>query len=137
MAKMSIDFEGFNEILKKMNQAEANVKEVAEETLKKGFEIMTSKAEAAPYPAGGRYATGRMEKSLLKTPKITWSGTEASVDVGFNLKHGGLPWVFMAYGTPRYMKIQAMYDAFYGSQTEGEVINAAKEIFYKAMGELE
>lgn len=137
MSKMSLSFEGFDNVLRKLNTMEAGSKKAAEDALKKGFQIMTDKAAAAGYPAQGHYATGRMAGSLVRSPSIKWSGTEASVDVGFNLKKGGLPWVFMAYGTPRYMKVQAMYDAFYGSQTEGEVLNAARDIFYKAMGEIE
>ena len=43
----------------------------------------------------------------------------------------------MMYGTPKRMKVQEMYDAFYSDQTIGEVINAQKEIFYKAMEQLE
>ena len=137
MAKASIEFAGFDEMINKFNRIDA--KKIAEEALRKGHEIMTAKAQAseAHYPQGGHYASGRTAKSLQTQAKITWSGTEASVPVGFNIKKGGLPSIFMMYGTPRYMKVQQMYDAFYSAQTEGEVLAAAKEIFERAMGELE
>jgi len=41
------------------------------------------------------------------------------------------------YGTPRMIKDQALYDAFWSEQTEGEIMNVQKEIFYKALEELE
>lgn len=126
-------------MLKKLEALEKDTKQVTEEALTKAHEIVTAKAEAAvgQLPAGGRYSRGDTAASLQRIPKIKWSGSEASVEVGFNIRKGGLPSIFMMYGTPRYMKVQAMYDAFYSSQTEGEVINAEKEIFLKAMGELE
>lgn len=140
MPKVSLEFTGFDEVLKKLTKLEADTKSIAEEALTKTHEIITEKAENAVatsnLPAGGKYSTGKTAASIKRDPDITWNGTEGSVSVGFNIKKGGLPSIFMMYGTPRYMKVQAVYDAFYGSQTEGEVRNAQKEIFYKALGEL-
>ena len=139
LARMSLSFEGLDEMMKKLERLDKDTKQVTEEALTKAHEIVTAKAEAAvrQLPAGGRYSRGDTAASLQRTPRIKWSGSEASVEVGFNIRKGGLPSIFMMYGTPRYMKVQAMYDAFYGSQTEGEVINAEKEIFLNAIGEIE
>jgi hypothetical protein len=59
------------------------------------------------------------------------------VSVGFDISHGGLPTIFMMYGTPSYMKNQLLYDAIYGDQTIGEVRRVQKEIFNEAMEALE
>ena len=140
MARISLEFHGFNEVLKKLNKLEADTKSIAEEALTKTFDIVTDKAEAAVatsnLPRGGVYSTGRTMASLRRTPEITWNGTEGTVRVGFNIKKGGLPTIFMMYGTPRYMKVQAVYDAFYGTQTEGEITNVQKEIFYRELERL-
>lgn len=139
--KMKLDFKGFDEVLKKLNTLEADVKPIAEEALNKTFDIITEKAKTAVakpnLPKGGKYSGGDTENSLVETPKITWNGTEGSISVGFSVKKGGLPSIFMINGSPRYMKSDLMYNAFYGDQTVGEVRNAQKEIFYKALGELE
>lgn len=141
MSKMSLDFDGFNDILKRFAAVEADVKPAAEQALKKTFEIVEEKAAVAVQkpnlPAHGRYSHGATEKSLVREPSITWKGTTASVEVGFNIKHGGLPTVFMMYGTPSYMKNQMLYDAFYGDQTLGEVRTRQKEILYGALAEAE
>lgn len=141
MAKVAVEFAGFDEVLKKLNKLGADTKQITEDALQKSFDIVTKKAEAAiakpNLPAGGKFSTGRTEESLTRTLEVTWTGTEASAPVGFNIKKGGLPSIFMMYGTPRYMKVQAVYDAFYGSATEGEVLNAQREVFFKAMEELE
>ncbi|MBQ2557556.1 MAG: hypothetical protein II553_00915 [Lachnospiraceae bacterium] len=141
MAKVAVEFAGFDEVLKKLTKLGADTKQITEDALQKSFDIVTKKAEAAiakpNLPAGGKFSTGRTEESLTRTLDVTWTGTEASAPVGFNIKKGGLPSIFMMYGTPRYMKVQAVYDAFYSSATEGEVLNAQREVFFKAMEELE
>lgn len=140
MAKMSLEFSGLQEMMNKLRDAGADSKKVTEDALRKTHEIVTKKAAAAAtksnLPAGGKYSTGSTASSLQTTPKISWKGTEASVPVGYNIKTGGLPSIFMMYGTPRYMKNQAMYDAFYSEQTEDEVANAQKEIFENYMREV-
>lgn len=141
MAKFSLDFAGFDEVLKKLNKLEADTKSVADEALTKTHEIITKKAESAitkgNLPAGGKYSTGDTAKSLVRDPKITWKGTEGSVSIGFNIKKGGLASIFLMYGTPRMVKVQALYDAFWSEQTEGEIMNTQKEIFMKALEEFE
>lgn len=141
MAKMSLSFEGLDEMMKKLERLDKDTKAVTEEALTKAHEIVTAKAEQAiaksNLPARGHYSHGDTAGSLQRTPKIKWSGSEASVEVGFNIRKGGLPSIFLMYGTPKMAKVQSLYDAFYSSQTEGEVINAEKEIFLKAMGEIE
>lgn len=141
MARFKLEFEGYDEILKKLTKLEADVKTVAEEALTETHKIITEKAAVAMekqyLPAKGDYSMGRTLETLQKTPKITWNGTVASVDVGFNIKHGGLASVFLMYGTPSMEKDQKLYDAFYGEQTEGEIRNVQKEIFYKALEEFE
>lgn len=141
MAKVAVEFAGFDEVLKKLNKLGADTKQITEDALQKSFDIVTKKAEAAiaapNLPKGGKFSHGGTERSLTRTLEVTWTGTEAVAPVGFNAKKGGLPSIFMIKGSPRYMKVQAVYDAFYSSATEGEVLNAQREVFFKAMEELE
>lgn len=135
MSKMAIDFSGLDDMLSKLKRMQADSQAIAEEALTKGFEIITGKVEAGlHYPAGGRYSSGGTSRSMQRSPKISWKGSVGMVDVGFNIKNGGLPSIFMMYGTPRYMKVQSLYDAFYSAQTKGEVINAVKEVFSDKLG---
>lgn len=46
--------------------------------------------------------TGRTERSIDRKNDITWVGTEASIPVGFHIRHGGLASVFLMYGTARH-----------------------------------
>lgn len=141
MARLTLDFKGFDEVLKKLNTLEADIKPIAEEALIKTHEIVTKKAEDAMadpnLPARGKYSTGDTKLSLKRDPQVKWNGTEASIPVGFNIKKGGLPSIFLMYGTPRMVKVQVLYDAFWGDETEGEILNTQKQIFNKALEEWE
>ena len=141
MARLTLDFKGFDEVLKKLNALEANIKPIAEEALIKTHEIVTKKAEDAMadpnLPARGKYSTGDTKLSLKRDTQIKWNGTEASIPVGFNIKKGGLPSIFLMYGTPRMVKVQPLYDAFWGDETEGEILNTQKQVFNKALEEWE
>ena len=139
MPSLNMDFGGFNEILKRIDDLDGSVKKITEEAERAAFKVITRKAEDAiqkpNLPRQGRYSSGRSERSLVRDAKITWNGDEASVSVGFNIRKGGLPTIFMIYGTPRYMKSQVLYDAFYGEQTEQEVYNAVKDAMEQGIRE--
>lgn len=143
MAKIAVEFAGFDAVLKKLAKLEADTKAITEEALQKSFDIVTAKAEAAiqpaNLPAGGKYsrAHGGSADSLLRKMEVTWTGTEASTPVGFDLKHGGMPTVYMSRGTPRMRKVQQLYDAFFSDAVKAEIITAQKEVFYQALEKLE
>lgn len=141
MSKMKLEFDGFSEIVKRFEKLDADIKPVVEKALTETHRIVTEKADFAVQkpnlPAGGKYSSGATARSLVTQPEISWKGTTASVFVGFDISHGGLPSVFMMYGTPSWMKNQLLYDAFYGDQTIGEVRLAQKEIFYEALEAIE
>ena len=141
MAKISLEFAGFDSVMRKLNQLNADIQPIANEALTKTFDIITDKAKKAAvkpnYPAKGKYSTGDTAESLVTNPRIKWDKTVGSVQVGFDIKRGGLASIFMMYGTPRYMKVQELYDAFFSEQTKGEVLAAQKEIFYNALEKLQ
>ena len=139
--KMTIEFEGFEEVIKQMEQLNGNIKEITEQGLKETHKIITKKEEEAVQktnlPAKGKYSTGLTKKSMKKEADIIWNGTEASVEVGFSISKGGLASIFMIYSTPRYMKNQKMYNAFWSKKTHDEVIEKQEEIFFNELRKLE
>lgn len=133
--KMGIEFEGFDEAVKRLEKLEADVKAVTEKALNQTHKIVTGYAEEsaqkANLPAKGKYSKGRTLNSLKRDADVEWSGTEAKVPVGFDISKGGLASIFMIYGTPRHMKNKKMYDAFWSNKTHDEVLKAQEEIFYE------
>ena len=135
--KMGLEFSGFDEMIRNLERAGANVKQVAEAALTETFNIVTDKVDAVMVkpmmPVGGKYWTGETKASLRKDARVYWNGTEAHIWVGFDTKNGGWPSIFLLRGTPYHEPVQELVDAFFGDQTQGEIILAQKKIFNEAM----
>lgn len=132
--KMQLEFDGFEKLISKINKMGGDVKGTTEKALKETHKIVTEKAEIAIAP---HRDTGRTERSLQRNARIEWLGDVGSVEVGFNLKEGGLPSIFLMYGTPKMKKDQKLYDAFYGKTTRNEIIQAQQNIFFDEIRRLE
>lgn len=125
--KTRIEFDGFEEVIARLSKLEGNVKNVTEKALKETHKVITKKAETA---IAAHKLTGATQKSLKKNAEISWAGSEASVETGFDISNGGLPSIFLMYGTPRMKKDQNLYNAFFGNKTKKEVMELQEKIFY-------
>lgn len=135
MAKRTyIEFDGFKEVLKKLDDLDGNSKKVTEKALYSTHKYITYLANKAVKP---HYKTGKTEKSLIKDPKVMWIGSIASVEVGFDLKNGGLASIFLMYGTPKMKKDQNLYNAFFGKKTKDKIKKIQEEIFWEEIRRLE
>lgn len=128
MAKMQLEFEGFNEVIARLTKLEGNVKKTTEEALRQSERIARKKAGAAMSSHNKTYRTIR---TLKHDQSVNWAGTTASIEVGFDIHNGGLASVFLMYGTPRVKKDQKLYNAFYGAQTKKEVQKLQEDIFMR------
>lgn len=139
--KCYLEFDGFDEAIARLTKLEGNVKGTAEKALKESHKNITQKAEEAiqkpNLPQKGKYSKGDTLESLYKEPKVEWEGTLASVKTGFSISNGGLASIFMIYGTPRHMKSQKMYNAFWGKKTLDEVKKIQEDIFYEEIRRLD
>lgn len=139
--KSKIELDGFEEIISRLSKLGSNTKQITEKALVETHKLVTEKADEAVQksnlPAHGKYSTGATQKSLVREPEITWEGTMASVKTGFSISKGGLASIFMMYGTPRHMKNQKMYNAFFGTKTKKEIMKLQEDIFYEELRRLE
>lgn len=140
--RFELVIDGVDILLDRAKELNADVETIAEDCLKASHDIITPKAEIAAkkqnLPRRGRYYTGKTLRSVKKDKTVEWNRYIAKEDVGYSIRNGGLAWVFMLWGTPRYMKNKKMYAAFYGAKTKREVSEAQKKVFFrefrKAMG---
>lgn len=133
MAKMKLEFDGFENVVNRLKQLDGDVKAATETALKDTHKIVTENAEIA---IRKHRMTGRTEQSLVRKATVKWKGTVAEVETGFDIKKGGLPSIFLMYGTPRVKKDQKLYNAFFGTATKKEVKKAQESAFYDAIRHL-
>lgn len=132
MAKAKLTFDGMTEMSAQLRGLGVSVERISEKALERAFEIVTDKARQAAAP---HRKTGRMEKSLRERPEYIWKGSVLQTEVGFDIVHGGLPSIFLMYGTPRIKKDQKMWEAFFGTKTLAAVQEAEQTVFQDALFE--
>ena len=128
--KMGLLFEGFEDVIKKLNDLGAHTKEITEKALKASHEYVTPQLHT--HMAKHRQ-TGDTERSISETANVTWKGSVAEVDIGFQIRKGGLPSIFLMYGTPKMKKDTKLYNAVYGKTTQKKIAQIQEEIFYDAV----
>lgn len=148
--KYGLNFDGVMELSEKLQEFGGDLRETAEETLafipaKVNPELKTAMAK--------HRKSGRVERSIIEGQQVTWTGNVASIDVGFDLKTGGMPSIFLMYGTPRHaprnqyggpvragarehpgtQADRQLYNAVYGTQTQKEIKQKQADIFQAAI----
>ena len=148
--KFGITFKGFSELMENYQKLGGELRKVTEECLKIVPETINPRLEA---DMSKHNRTGRTVGSIVENPPIEWTGFIGSVNVGFDLKNGGMPSIYLMYGTPRHaprnqygdakrsdakdnpgMKAdKKLYNDIYGSAIKREIGQKQEEILKKAI----
>ena len=129
--KLTIDFDGFDILQKRLTELGGDAKQAAENALVESHKIVTQKVTAAMVK---HRESGDTADAIISAPAVKWTGDTAAVDVGFDIIGGGLPSIFLMYGTqlhgqPHITPDRNLYNAVYGAQTRKE-IRAVQEAEY-------
>lgn len=129
--KLTIDFDGFDILQKRLTELGGDAKQAAENALVESHKIVTQKVTAAMVK---HRESGDTADAIISAPVVKWTGDTAAVDVGFDIMGGGLPSIFLMYGTqlygqPHITPDRNLYNAVYGAQTRKE-IRAVQEAEY-------
>lgn len=124
--RIGLTFSGLDELATRIDQVGGNLKATTERALKASFDYVTPNLET---DINRHVDTGVTKRSLRKTPEIEWEGHTANIKVGFDIRHGGLPSIFLMYGTPRTKKDTKLYNDIYGNRTKQKIAEIQKEIF--------
>ena len=127
MPKMKIEFDGFDQVVARLNKLEGDVRKTSEKALKASRDYITPniKKEMSKHKR-----TGKTVSSIAESEPVKWEGSKASIYVGFKIKEGGIASIFLMYGTPKIKKDQKLYNAIYGSSTLRKIRNIQENIFY-------
>lgn len=135
--KIGLQFDGLEDIINRLEKAGGNVQEAVEESLKASKQYVTDAllrdTTKANYPAGGKYSTGELAKSIDSDMSVKWNGNTAEINVGYDFKKGGLTSVFLMYGTPKHAKVQKLYNDVYGSATKKKLAEIQQEALNKVL----
>ncbi|HIZ16859.1 MAG TPA: hypothetical protein H9675_04745 [Firmicutes bacterium] len=124
--KLSLNFDGFAEILNKLEKLGKNSNDTAETALIESKHYVHKNLEDA---MAAHNRTGQTERSLHYQDKIEWTGSIAEMGVGFDISGGGLPSIFLMYGTPRMSPDKKLYNAIFGNKTRKEISEIQSDIF--------
>jgi len=151
--KFGLNFDGVAELSEKLEALGGDLQKVAEEALEFIPGDVNPKLHAAMVKHN---KTGLADRSIVTDQKVSWTGNVASIDVGFNLKKGGMPSIFLMYGTPRHAPGNQyggpvrqgaqehpgtkadteLFNAIYGTKTQKEIAAKQQKIFNQAIQEL-
>lgn len=133
--RFGLEFEGFEELISTLENLGADVEKATEEALYETRDHISAKLLV---DMDKHHRTGKTKKSIAEDDKVEWEGSTASIPVGFHISDGGLPSVFLMYGTPRMKKDTKLYNDIYGAKTKKEVNeiqqNAISKTLVDALG---
>ena len=82
--------------------------------------------------------TGKTKKSIVTNSPVVWVGDTAEIGVGFSISGGGLPSIFLMYGTklfgqPHIQPDKNLYNAVYGAKVRKEIQEIQEQAFNKVL----
>ena len=139
MARVEFDFPMFDALKKKLEDIGGNaLDEAVEDALTQSHAYVTAQLENAIAP---HRRSGKVQSTLDKVPEVIKTGTEYYTDVGFDINEGGLPSIFLMYGTkvhgqPHEQPDVALFNAIYGAATKKKVSQIQEQAFFKHIDEV-
>lgn len=148
--KFGLKFDGLAELSEQYEKLGGDLKKITEEAL----EFIPGEINPELKKAMTKHQrTGATAKSIVENRKVEWSGTRASIAVGFNVGGAGFPSIFLMYGTPRHAPAnqyggpvksgaqdnpgikqdKTLYNAIYGSKMQKAIAEQQKKIFLDAV----
>lgn len=128
--RFGVTFDGFNDMMAELDALEGDIKQVTSECLEVAHDTITPKIHEAMRK---HHLTGDTERAVKDNSNVKWSGSTASIDVGFKIREGGLPSVFLMYGTPKMKKDTKLYNAIYGRKARNEIAEKQQQILTDAI----
>lgn len=95
---LTLSLNGVDELLKDIEKMGGNVNEAAEKAIMASAQPFTQDLKLA---IAKHRRSGLTESALRSPQQVKWEGNRCSLHVGFDMAVGGLPAIFLEYGTSR------------------------------------
>lgn len=134
--RLTVDFSGLEIYQKKLESIGGEAtKRAFESALKASQNVVRQNVTAA---MRRHEETGQTARAIIKDSAVEWTGDTASIDVGFDITGGGLPSIFLMYGTqlhgqPHITPDRNLYNAVYGTKTRKDILKIQEEAFAKVV----
>ena len=139
--KLEFDFPMLNKLQKQLEEIGGTaLDEAVDKAISESHAFVTKQLEdaIASHKEPGKTEPGKTERSLDKKADIIKTGTSYSSDVGFHITEGGLPSIFLMYGTkvhgqPHITPDKKLYNAIYGTATKKKVQEIQAQAFFETI----
>lgn len=138
--KMTIQFDGLEIYRKQLEQLGGGqaVKRAFNTALEESQKIIAEEATAA---MSRHNKTGKVKRSIITHDPPEWTGDTGAINVGFDIKNGGLPSIFLMYGTqlygqPHITPDRNLYNAVYGTAVRKQVREIQEKAFTRVLNEV-
>lgn len=134
--KITVDFSGFDVLKKQLDAIGGDAtKRAIESALKASQQVVAEQVNTAMIP---HTRTGKTQRSIVRNSPVEWTGDTAAIGIGFDISGGGLPSIFLMYGTklhgqPHIEPDRNLYNAVYGAQTKKKIMEMQEQAFNKVL----
>lgn len=135
---LKLQLGGFEELITKLEGLNGDVKSVVTDALGQAAETIEwdtkDAVKAANLPAKGKYSQGDTEKAIVENAQTEWSGTVASIGVGFDYGVKGAGG-YLITGTPKMKPDYALQKMYKQKKYMTQIQNDMAEIVTDAIEE--
>lgn len=138
MAKnIEFDFSALDNLQDMLKELDGNVDVAIDHALIDSQKYIAGKAAKAMEK---HKRTGLTADSIVQDREVHEKGGYKDIDVGFRIRAGGLPSIFLMYGTtlygqPHIKPDKELYDAVFGSKTRRDIEEIQEQAFRQAIEE--
>lgn len=133
-SKLAFNFDEMAGLAEKLEKMGGNLQEAADRALKATHDYITPNLSSG---IQRHVQTGETKESLDKQGGVVWeSPLKAHINIGFNLKEGGLPSIFLMWGTPKMRPDTKLKSAAFGAKVTREVAAIQRQEMEKALQEI-
>jgi hypothetical protein len=128
---LKLNLSGFEELITKLEGLDGDVKKTVTKALEQTAKTIEKDTQTAlnssNLPRGGKYSTGDTKKAVVTNATAIWSGTQASINVGFDYGKKGAGG-FLITGTPRMKPVTQLKKMYKGATYRKRLQNDMSEI---------
>lgn len=129
---LTVDIHGFDDLINEIEKANKDIKPAIEDALKQAcetigedtYDVVSNKANL---PAGGKYSVGKTLETIIRVPKVKWTGWVCEVDTGFRNDEGGAGLILIT-GTPRQAPAKGIEDIFASKKYQKFIDEGIREV---------